>query len=175
MKALLAMGGDGDVPEQLCRNICWNITIWSRQGQEVRARGDSKRMRRGKYGWELPLGENRFGVELTVRWSRKYLGSCFLEGEPRPFKLLRVEMERLENLAAQAVIGNGDQLYRSSYPVENGKLWIGNHAVVLGWFATALGHFSGLNTGLDLLHMSPSPPPTSFSPKSPPTRSDTTW
>lgn len=154
-KAFVAMGGEDEangVPEILCRNICYNITVWLRQGQEVRARGDSKHMRRGKFGWELPLGENRFGVELAVRWSREYLGLCFLQGVPRPFKLLPVEFDALENFAARAVIGHGDRLYRSSYLVERGKLWFGTHAVVLTWFASSLGHFSGLNTGKPEFH-----------------------
>jgi hypothetical protein len=154
-KAFVAMGGEDEadaVPEILCRNICYNITVWLRQGAEVRARGDSKRMRRGKFGWELPLGENRFGVELAVRWSREYLGLCFLQGVPRPFKLLPVEFDALANFAARAVIGHGDRLYRSSYPVEMGKIWFGTHAVVLNWFASALGHFSGLNTGSPEFH-----------------------
>ncbi len=149
-RAFAAMGGedaDAVVPERICRNICHNITVWSRQGEEVRARNDSKHMRRGKYGWELPLGENRFGVELAVRWSREHLSLCFLQGEPRPFKLSPYELERLGDYAAQAVIGHGDRLYRNSYPVDNGKLWFGTHAVVTAWFAKALGDLTGLNTG----------------------------
>lgn len=146
-KAFLAMGGDDRVPETLCRNVCHNITVWYRQGVEVRARNDSRRVRCGKYGWELPLGENRFGVEMAIRWSREYLNQCFLRGKPRPFKLSPHELGRLESLAAQAVIGHGDRLYRSSYPINQGKLWFGTHAVVLARFASSLGGFSGLNTG----------------------------
>ena len=148
-KAFAAMGGESEdvgVPEMFCRNICHNITVWFRQGSEVAARKDSNRMRRGRYGWELPLGENRFGVELAVRWSRQFLCGCFLQGEPRPFKFTPMEAQRLQNYAAQAVIGYGDRLYRNSYPVEDGRLWFGTHAVVLAQFVTSLGHFSGLNT-----------------------------
>ncbi len=147
-KAFLVMGGDAEnrVPEMLCRNICHNITVWLRQGAEALAKADSRHMRSGHYGWELPLGANRFGVEQAVRWSREFLRDCFLEGEPRPFKFTPMESQRLQSYAAQAVIGHGNRLYRNTYPVENGRLWFGTHAVVLARFVTSLGHFTGLNT-----------------------------
>ncbi len=138
------MGGSGPVPRDLCYNICWNLTVWLRQNQEVRARKDANRLTSGRYGWELPLGENRFGVGLAVHWSRAYLTGLFDPYEMRSFRLDGEAVAKLEFYAATAVIGHGDMLYRATYPVDSKrKMWFGTHAVVLPWFATSLAHFAG--------------------------------
>jgi len=141
---LTAMGGQGAVPESLCRLISSTITVWLRQGHEVASPKDSKRLRHGQYGWELPLGENRFGVALAVRWSRDYLANAFKFDELRAFKLTKHEIDMLEHFARCAVIGHGEKLFHQTYPLDaNRKLWFGTHAVVLSNFSFSLAFFAG--------------------------------
>lgn len=142
---LSVMGGEGPVPKELCHSICWNLTVWLRQNQEVHARKDANRLQKGRYGWELPLGENRFGVALAVTWSRNYLATLFKPDEIRSFALTMSEVRMIEHFARSAVIGHGDQLFQQTYPLDaNRKMWFGTHAVVIPWFSNALIHFAGL-------------------------------
>lgn len=144
MQCLSVMGGKGPVPKEFCRSICWNLTIWLRQNQEVRARKDANRLQLGRYGWELPLGENRFGVALAVTSCRNYLAKLFKPDEVRSFGLTDSEIFVIEYFARTAVIGHGDQLFRQTYPVDaNRKMWFGTHAVVIPRFSSALIHFAG--------------------------------
>lgn len=141
-ECLSLLGAGGPVSKDFCRNICWNITVWLRNNQEVRARKDANRLRQGPLGWEMPLGENRFAVEFAVRVAHNHLTTVFKHDEPRSFQLTRDEIVALEHCAVLSVIGHGDRKFKT-YPVDaQRKMWFGTHAIVLPRFANAIRHFS---------------------------------
>lgn len=144
-KCLSLLGGGGAVPKDFCRDVCWNITVWLRNNAEVRSRKDADHLRQGPFGWEMPLGENRFAVEFAVKVAHNLLAVAFSADEPRAFELTNKETTELENCAVVSVIGHGDRRFQS-YPVDaNRKMWFGTHAIVLPWFANAIRHFAEIS------------------------------
>lgn len=140
--------GDGvSVPKGFCQNVAYNATEWLRQGKIVRSRGDAKHLRKGPFGWEIPLGENRFAVELTVKWCREKLVKMFPNEAARPFALRADEALQLEVYVRAAIIGHRDKLYSTKYPVgSDGRMWLGNHAVNPANTVAAILYFAGFNT-----------------------------
>jgi hypothetical protein len=142
-ECLSQLGGGGSVPKDLCRNICWNITVWLRNNEEVRARKDADRLRQGPLGWEMPLGENRFAVEYAVKVAHINLVKAFKENEVRSFQLSKDEVTMIEGCAVVSVIGHEDRKF-ARYPFDaKRKMWFGTHAIVLPWFSHAVIHFGG--------------------------------
>ncbi|MDQ3623475.1 MAG: phospholipase D-like domain-containing protein [Verrucomicrobiota bacterium] len=139
------MGDGTSVPYDFCRSIAWNATEWRRQGRIVRSRRDADHLRTGPFGWEVPLGENRFGVELAVKWCREELKKIFPIEAPRPFILTAGEVSNLEVFVGAAIIGHRDKLYSASYRAvsSDGRVWLGNHAVNPANTVSAILHFAG--------------------------------
>ena len=67
----------------------------------------------------MPLGENRFAVELTVKWCREELSKMFLKKAPRSFALTAAEADGLRFYVQAAIIGHRNKLYKTSYPVSS--------------------------------------------------------
>ena len=141
----LAKFDDGNgVPQQLCKNVAWNSTEWYRNLQFVRSRRDANHMRKGPYGWEIPLGANRFGVELAIRLCFNELKRMFPPDKVRTFQLAQHEVATLRKLVQAAVIAHDDRPYHASYPVaDDGRIWFGTHAVNSAQVVAAILHFSG--------------------------------
>lgn len=138
---------EADHPEysQLCRNVAWNCSEWYRNGSYVRSRRDANRLRKGIYGYEMPLGENRFIVDEAIQWAYFLFGRImFKENQVRDFIVTTDERRRIRIMLVKCVAGNGDAKF-DSYPVEDGRMAFGTHFVNLDYTTNAIIHFSGFN------------------------------
>ena len=136
------MGDGTSVPYDFCRQVAWNATEWLRQGTFVRPRRLADHLRKGLYGWELPLGENRFAVELAVLMCRAKLTEIFSPETPRSFSLTPDETTNLQGMVPYSVIGHGDKRYKNGYKVDDGRMRFGTHRVNLANTVAAILHFS---------------------------------
>ena len=135
---------DGDrVSRDLCTNVLWRATEWLRKGEFARSRKDAWRMREGRWGYELPLGENRFLIEFGLKLVRDALSEMFQPGVPRDLCLTQDEILRLRYLLACCVAGHGERRFHS-YPVdENWRMAFGSHYVNLRYTIDAILEFTG--------------------------------
>lgn len=145
LRQKLEQMGDGhSVSKEFCENVAYNAIEWRRQGRIVRSRRHAFRIRPGPHGRELPLGENRFALELAIRLCRDEIEKMFPSDKTRLFTLTPDEVTRLCVFVTAAIIGHKNRLYSTSYPVdEDGRMWLGNHAVNSVNTVAAILQFAG--------------------------------
>lgn len=128
------LGNGAPVPRELAEGVVRASLRWLSHGlnrDEVESPGMAKYIRLGPYGWELPLGANRFAVEEFVRKARAILQQALSDIDSGTTPSEKALRPRIAFLCPTCIITSRDKLY-SDYPMHGAYVHLGAHAVDAG-------------------------------------------
>ncbi len=135
MNQLNCVGPDS---ARLCRIMIVHCAQWYRQGQFVSASGHARNLIQGPWGWELPLGENRFLVELALKTAGRLVAAWFPSTTVREFEFDDTERELLVRALRGCVALHRDRLDSCYRMDKDERLVFGTQFINLRYFISAI-------------------------------------
>ncbi len=146
-RRLAKLGGVDRVPREACEDVARKATNLWINGRLSDCSGDADYLYEiPPHGLAIPLGSNKFGVELAIILCREKLREFISEPGFLPFftPLTPEQKTSLEACVCESIIKHDDTLFGSSYPVDNGWLKLGNHWVSPPRTVAAILEYAGL-------------------------------